>query len=78
MAHLTKGLMLKAKNMVKVFLNGQTAVHTRVISLITISKVMVSTSGRMSVLIQETGKTTKWMEKVCLHGQMAELTRVSM
>lgn len=70
--------MLKVKNMVKVFLNGQTAVHTRVISLITISKVMVSTSGRMSVLIQETGKTTKWMEEVCLHGQMAELTRVSM
>jgi hypothetical protein len=70
--------MLKVKNMVKVFLNGQTSVHTRVISLITISKVMVSTSGRMSVLIQETGKTTKWMEEVCLHGQMAEPTRVSM
>jgi hypothetical protein len=64
--------------MVKVYLNGQTEALTKALLLITTSKVMVFTSGRMSVLIQEIGKTTKWMEKDCFHGQMAEPTKVSM
>lgn len=78
MAHLTKEVISKAKSTVKVYLNGRTAVHMKVPLLITTSKVMEFISGQMNVHIQGTGKTTKWMERVCLHGQMAEPTKVSM